>query len=95
MNSNHSIVINQPTAIVEISEKIIQAQSTEISEKSGITEKSQKTEIKSDIQEEIDMINLQYNVDCIGSVYGCPQKTNGSQYCSRFYCPYEETMREY
>lgn len=94
MNKDESIVINQPTAMIEITEKIIQTQPTETIEKSKITEKSQQTQIKNDIQEEMDMINSQYVYDCVGSAYGCPEKTNGSQYCSRYYCPYEEIMRE-
>lgn len=94
MNCNDSIIINQPTALLEISEKIIESQSTEMSEKSEITEKSQQPEIKSDIQEENDMINSQYVFHCIGSSYGCPEKTNGTQYCSKYYCPYEEVMKE-
>ena len=32
----------------------------------------------------------QYDCPCIGSAYGCPEKTNGSQYCCKYYCPYEE-----
>ena len=94
MSNNESIVINQPTATTDMSKKIIQTQPTETIEKSKITEKSQQTQIKNDIQEEMDMINSQYVYDCVGSVYGCPEKTNGSQYCSRYYCPYEEIMRE-
>ena len=31
----------------------------------------------------------QYDCPCIGSSYGCPAKTNGSQYCCKYYCPYE------
>lgn len=31
----------------------------------------------------------QYNCPCIGSVYGCPAMTNGTQYCYKYYCPYE------
>ena len=94
MSNNESIVINQPTATTDMSKKIIQTQPTETIEKSKITEKSQQTQIKNDIQEEMDMINSKYVYDCVGSVYGCPEKTNGSQYCSRYYCPYEEIMRE-
>jgi hypothetical protein len=94
MNKDESIVVNQPTAMLEMAEKIIQTQSTKMSEKSEITEKSQQPKIKSDIQEEIDMINSQYVYDCVGSPYGCPEKTNGSQYCSKYYCPYEEIMHE-
>lgn len=31
----------------------------------------------------------QYDCPCVGSSYGCPAKTNGSQYCCKYYCPYE------
>ena len=31
-----------------------------------------------------------YNVNCVGSSYGCPEMTNGTQYCYKYYCPYEE-----
>ena len=94
MNNNESIVINQPTATIDMSKKIIQTQPTKTIEKSKITEKSQQSQIKNDIQEEIDRINQQYVFDCVGSTYGCPEKTNGGQYCSKYYCPYEEIMKE-
>lgn len=32
----------------------------------------------------------QYDCPCIGSAYGCPAMTNGTQYCYKFYCPYED-----
>lgn len=32
----------------------------------------------------------QYDVNCVGSFFGCPEMTNGSQYCSKSYCPYED-----
>lgn len=36
----------------------------------------------------------QYDCPCIGSVYGCPAMTNGSQYCYKFYCPYEDKANQ-
>ena len=94
MNNKKSIIINQPTPTVEMSKKIIQTQPTESIKKSKITKKSQQSQIRNDIQEEIDRINQHYIFDCIGSVYGCPEKTNGGQYCSKYYCPYEEIMKK-
>lgn len=35
-----------------------------------------------------------YDCPCIGSGYGCPEKTNGSQYCCKYYCPYELEYEE-
>jgi len=36
----------------------------------------------------------QYDCPCIGSVYGCPAMTNGTQYCYKYYCPYEDEANE-
>ena len=30
-----------------------------------------------------------YNVKCYGKVWGCPETTNGTQFCCKHYCPYE------
>ena len=35
----------------------------------------------------------QYDCPCIGSVYGCPAMTNGTQYCYKYYCPYEDDAK--
>ena len=34
-------------------------------------------------------VSVTYDCPCIGSVYGCPEKTNGSQYCCKYFCPLE------
>ena len=36
----------------------------------------------------------QYDTCCIGESYGCPEKTNGSQYCCKYYCPFENEFIE-
>jgi len=36
----------------------------------------------------------QYDCPCIGSTYGCPAMTNGSQYCYKYYCPYEDKANQ-
>lgn len=36
----------------------------------------------------------QYDCPCIGSAYGCPAMTNGTQYCYKFYCPYEDEANQ-
>lgn len=81
MNSNESIVITKQTTDSNMSGKIIQQEPVKMTE-------------KSDIQQEIDRINSQYVFDCIGSTYGCSERTNGTQYCCKYYCPYQEIMHE-
>ena len=36
----------------------------------------------------------QYDCPCIGSAYGCPAMTNGTQYCYKYYCPYEDEANQ-
>lgn len=31
----------------------------------------------------------EYNVECYGKVWGCPEMTNGTQFCCKHYCPFE------
>jgi len=34
-----------------------------------------------------------YETECVGAEFGCPEKTNGSQFCSKTWCPYwDEAM---
>lgn len=33
----------------------------------------------------------EYDVECFGKVWGCPEKTNGTQFCCKHYCPFEFT----
>ena len=33
----------------------------------------------------------EYNVECYGKTWGCPEYTNGTQFCCKHYCPYEFT----
>ena len=33
-----------------------------------------------------------YSTECIGSAYGCPELTNGTQLCCKLYCPYIEDI---
>ena len=33
-----------------------------------------------------------YSTECIGSAYGCPELTNGTQLCCKLYCPYIEEL---
>jgi len=33
-----------------------------------------------------------YSTECIGSSYGCPELTNGTQLCCKLYCPYMEDI---
>jgi len=83
---------------MDASESHFTNESTKMSEENTIIEKgeiekiSEEPQMKSDIQEENDKINSQYVYNCVGSAYGCTEKTNGSQYCSKYYCPYEEIM---
>ena len=76
---------------MDTSKSSVTKEPTKISEEKTTIKKSQ---ISNDIQEELDMINSKYVFHCIGSTYGCPEKTNGNQYCSKYYCPYEEIMKE-
>ena len=34
-------------------------------------------------------LNSVYMFDCVGKMHGCDAKTNGTQYCCKFYCPHE------
>ena len=44
-------------------------------------------------QEEPELESLEneneYNVECYGKVWGCPEMTNGTQFCCKHYCPFE------
>ena len=52
-------------------------------------EHSGLVDYSSDEDSEDDMLE-QYDTPCIGSQFGCPAKTNGSQYCGKTWCPYED-----
>ena len=40
-------------------------------------------------EDEQNKINSMYVFDCVGKTYGCDAKTNGTQYCCKYYCPFE------
>tara|TARA_Y100000389_G_scaffold202438_1_gene247714 strand:- start:5927 stop:6157 length:231 start_codon:yes stop_codon:yes gene_type:complete len=40
-------------------------------------------------EDEQKKLNSMYIFDCVGKMYGCDTKTNGTQYCCKFYCPHE------
>lgn len=45
------------------------------------------TEVEEDEDEDIE--DYGYSVECYGKIWGCPENTNGTQFCCKHYCPYE------
>lgn len=42
-----------------------------------------------DAEEDEDIEDYGYSVECYGKIWGCPENTNGTQFCCKHYCPYE------
>ena len=50
---------------------------------------SQQHEPELETYDEDEHEENEYNVECYGKVWGCPEKTNGTQFCCKHYCPFE------
>lgn len=46
-------------------------------------------EAEDEDEAEDDEVDYGYSVECYGKVWGCPETTNGTQFCCKHYCPYE------
>ena len=73
-------------------EKQTNAPETNASETNASETNIQKTTADittSKLEIEQKKLNSVYMFDCVGKMHGCDEKTNGTQYCCKYYCPHE------